>query len=84
MRELFGRLGVLPAFVLAVSQVLRVHAANHEACLQGFVQHLLVSAWPLLLVTIGMVLSRRTCTQDLNHVPKKIVDLSISRPAVRQ
>ena len=50
-------LGVLPAVILAVSPVLQAHAANHQRFLQGFLQHMLASSWPLLLVMVGTVLS---------------------------
>ena len=64
-------LGILPAFVLAVSQVLHAYAANHERFLQVFFQHMLLSSWPLLLVMVGTVLSRDTCTDDINALQKK-------------
>jgi putative effector of murein hydrolase LrgA (UPF0299 family) len=37
-----------------VSQVLGAYAADH----QRFLQHMLVSCWPFLLVAVGMVLAR--------------------------
>jgi hypothetical protein len=77
------RLGVLPAVILAVSQVVEAQAANQQRLLQGLFQHLLVSSWPLLLVMVGTVLSRDTFT-DSTHFQKKIVDLSIRLPIVRR
>jgi hypothetical protein len=70
-------LGVLPAFILAVSQVLQAHGSNHQRFLQGFLQHMLVSSWPLLLVMAGMVLSRNTFGANQRTPKKRIVDLSI-------
>jgi hypothetical protein len=64
-------LGVLPAVILAVSQVLQAHAANHQRLLQRFLQHMLISSWPLLLVMVGAVLSRDTFTDTANARPEK-------------
>jgi hypothetical protein len=75
-------LGVLPAVILAVSQVLQANAANRHCFLQGFLEHMLVSSWPLLLVVVGTVLSRETFTDNVNAPPKKdrgLVDLRTSR-----
>jgi hypothetical protein len=69
-------LGVLPAFILAVSQVLQAHGSNHQRFLQGFLQHMLVSSWPLLLVMAGMVLSRNTFGANQRTPKKRIVDWS--------
>jgi hypothetical protein len=82
----FEALGFLPAFMLAVSQVLPAHAANHQHLLQGFLQHLLVSSWPLLLVMAGTVLSRDSFTDDVKLVQKKdcgLVDLSTGRSTLK-
>jgi hypothetical protein len=81
----FEALGILPAFILAVSRVLPAHAANHQPVLQGFLQHLLVSSWPLLLVMAGTVLSRDSC-DDVNLVQKKdrgVVDLTTGRSTLK-
>lgn len=75
-------LGVLPAIILAVSQALQAHAASHQCFLQGFIGHMLVSSWPLLLVMVGTVLSRDTFTDNVNTPPKKdrgLVDLKSGR-----
>jgi hypothetical protein len=64
-------LGVLPAVILAVSQVLESQAANQQRFLQGLLQHMLVSSWPLLLVMVGTVLSRDALTDNVNAFPKK-------------
>ena len=71
-------LGVVPALILAVSQSLQTHAANH----QYFLQHILTSAWPLLLVIIGTVLTRETTTANRTALPQKDrvpVDLTMLR-----
>jgi hypothetical protein len=49
-------LGVLPAAVLAVAQA--VHAVDHHYFLPCLFRQILLSAWPLLLVICGTVLSR--------------------------
>jgi hypothetical protein len=82
----FGALGVLPAFLLAVSQVLPAHTANHEHFLQASLQHMLVSSWPLLLVMAGTVLSRDTVSDNVNTVQKKdhgLVDLTTGRSTLK-
>ena len=82
----FEALGVLPAFMLAVSQVLPAHAANHQHFLQASLQHMLVSSWPLLLVMAGTVLSRDTVSDNVNTVQKKdhgVVDLTTGRSTLK-
>jgi hypothetical protein len=82
----FGALGVLPAFLLAVSQVLPAHAANHQHFLQASLQHMLVSSWPLLLVMAGTVVSRDTVSDNVNTVQKKdqgVVDLTTGRATLK-
>jgi hypothetical protein len=82
----FGALGVLPAFLLAVSQILPAHAANHQHFLQASLQHMLVSSWPLLLVMAGTVLSRDTVSDNVNTVQKKdhgVVDLTTGRSTLK-
>lgn len=79
-------LGVLPAVILAVSQVLEAQAANQQRFLQGLLQHMLVSSWPLLLVMVGTVLSRDTFTDDVNAFPKKdcgLVDQTAGRSTLK-
>ena len=75
----FEALGVLPALSLAVSQVLQAHAAHHHSFLQGFLQHILVSSRPLLLVMVGTVLSRDTFADNVNAPARRncgLVDLT--------
>ena len=82
----FEALGVLPAFMLAVSQVLPAHAANHQHFLQASLQHMLVSSWPLLLVITGTVLSRENLTDDVNaggEKDPKVVDLAKGRSTLK-
>lgn len=69
-------LGILPAVILAVTHALQVHAANQQRFLQGFLQHMLIICWPLLLVMLGAVLSRDTFTDDLKATPKKACGLA--------
>jgi hypothetical protein len=64
-------LGVLPTIILGASRFLQIGAADHQRFLQGFLQHMLVSFWPLLLVMVGMVLSRDAFTDNVDALPKK-------------
>jgi hypothetical protein len=52
--------GVLAAVILAAPRVLQAYAADHQRFLQGFLRHIFLSCWPLLLVIVGTVLSRDT------------------------
>jgi hypothetical protein len=63
--------GVLPAVILAAPRILQAYAADHQRFLQGFLRHIFVSCWPLLLVIVGTVLSRDIFTEDVNALPKK-------------
>ena len=74
--------GVLAAVILAAPRVLQAYGADHQRFLQGFLPHIFLSCWPLLLVIVGTVLSRDTFTEDVNALPKKdcgLVDLTASR-----
>jgi hypothetical protein len=64
-------LGVLPTFILAASRVLRAYAADHQQFLRDFLQHLLISSWPLLLVVIGTILSQDGFRDKAEVLPKK-------------
>src|SRR6267378_4785120 len=71
--------GVLPTVILAAPRVLQAYGADHQRFLQGFLRHIFVSCWPLLLVLVGTVLSRETLRDDCNALPKKdcgLVDLA--------
>lgn len=55
-------LGVLPAVILSVSQILQTYAASHQQFLRGLVEHMFLTSWPLLLVKAGTALSRDVFT----------------------
>jgi len=76
-------LGVLPAFVLAVSQGLQAHAMNHQQVLHGALQQMVVASWPLLLVTFGTVLSRETESTQV-HAESSIRDEQIAEKVTSQ
>jgi hypothetical protein len=61
--------GILPAAIAAVSQAFEAHAASHQCPVQGFLQHILVFSWPLLVMA-GTVLSPNTSTGQVNAFPK--------------
>jgi hypothetical protein len=63
-------LGVIPAFVLAVSQAVHTYSFYHQRFLQGLFQQLLVSSWPLLLVIFGAVLSTESSTDKPTSCPR--------------
>ncbi len=72
-------LGVLPTVILAAPRVFQAYGADHQRFLEGFLRHIFVSCWPLLLVVVGTVLSRDTLTEDVNALPQKdrgLVDLT--------
>src|SRR5438132_4376571 len=75
-------LGVLPTATLAASRVLQAYGAHYPRSLQGCLLHMLPSSWPLLLVIIGMVLSRDGSTDSVDALAKKdcgLVDLTAVR-----
>jgi hypothetical protein len=81
-----GALGVLPRLILAASRVSRVNTADHQWFVLGFLKHMLISSWPLLLVMVGMVLSRDTFTDNAKALPKKdctLVELTTGRSALK-
>jgi hypothetical protein len=55
-------LGILPSVIVAASRVVQAYAVNHQRFLQLFLLHTVASAWPLLLVVVGAVLSRDSST----------------------
>jgi hypothetical protein len=77
-------LGVTPAVILAVSNVLQICASNHHHLLQCLMQHTLAAAWPLLLVRAGALLSRESLKPNETSYKKKSVHLSMSAAAVRR
>ena len=58
-----------PTGLLALSHAWQAYVAAHQPFLHGFVQHILVSSWPLLLVMVGTVLSRDAFMKNGN-IPK--------------
>jgi hypothetical protein len=87
LRHLLGTipaeaLGVLPAVILAAPRVLQAYAADHQRFVEGLLQQMLLSCWPLLLVMVGTVLSRKACADRVNTLPKRdcgSVDLTAGR-----
>jgi len=74
--------GVLATVILAAPRVLQAYAADHQRFLEGFLRHLFLSCWPLLLVIVGTVLSRDAFPEDGNALPQKdcgLVDRTASR-----
>jgi hypothetical protein len=72
LRHLLGTpageaLGVLPSVALATSQAVQAYALDH----QGFLglMRVLVSLWPLLLVTVGTILLRDALTDKVKELP---------------
>ncbi len=73
----------LPAtFTFAAAQLSQAYAGDHLGFLQILLRHILLASWPLLLVIVGMVLSRGIFTDDSNPLRKKKV-LRICRTACR-
>ena len=60
-------IGVLPTVILGW-RILQVYAADHQAFIHGFLQHVWVSCSPLLLVIAGMVLSRDALSNNFRAV----------------
>jgi hypothetical protein len=69
-------LGVLPAAVLVAARVMQAYASDHRRFVEGFVQHLLVLLWPLLLVIAGKVLSQDAFTDKVEASPRPNNELS--------
>ncbi len=74
-------LGVWPTVILAASRVLQANAIDYQQFLQGFLQHMLVSSWALLLVTAGTVRNGNVAgclrRERQRASQRKILDLSI-------
>jgi hypothetical protein len=64
--------GVMPAFVLSVLHGLQVCASDHLRFLERVFQHLVATFWPLLLVTVGTALTRRSVDPRLQFPLNKI------------
>lgn len=61
----------LPAVILAASEVVRAYAAGHGQFLQEFLLQALATAWPLLLIVLGAVLSRDEFLDNFEGISKK-------------
>jgi hypothetical protein len=82
-------LGALPTLILAASRALEVYAADPHRFLQGLLRCILLSAWPLLLIIAGTVLSQDAVTEEStddsidSSIPQRkecpLVDLIASR-----
>ena len=66
-----GALGALPTVIFAVSRFVEAYAADHQRFLENFVKQVLISAWPLLLVVVGTVLSWDGFADQGDAIPKK-------------
>jgi len=56
--------------------VLQAYAPNHQRFLLDIIQQMWMSAWPLLLVMTGVVLSSSCSANSVDTVPKKLLDVS--------
>lgn len=61
-------LGVMPAVILATSQVVHIYALGHQEGLQCLFR-LLISFWPPLLVMAGTILLRDTFPDRVEALP---------------
>lgn len=61
----------LPAVILTVSEVVRAYTACHGQFVQEFLLQALATAWPLLLIVVGAVLSREEFMENLEGISKK-------------
>jgi hypothetical protein len=66
-----GPLGALPTSVFAASRFVQSYATDHQRFLENLVKQILISAWPLLLVMVGTVLSRDGFADQGDAIPKK-------------
>lgn len=79
-------LGILPTTILVAVRVLQAYASDRERFLLGLLQHVLVTFWPLLLVTVGITLSRDTLTGKVDATTKQdrgLVDLTARRSTLK-
>jgi hypothetical protein len=75
-------LGVVPALILALAQILKCHAASSSLSLHNMVEHAVLSSWPLLLVVVGTILSGEGVIDPATASEKKVlgyVDVRIGR-----
>lgn len=55
-----GAIGVVPALIFAASRMVRAYAADQQRFLQDFIEQVVISSWPLVLVVVGAELSRNS------------------------
>ena len=48
--------GVFPTVILAAARVMHAYASSHQRFVEIFIQHVLLSCWPLALVAVGAML----------------------------
>jgi hypothetical protein len=60
-------LAVLVTVIPSLSQAFEAYDADHHR----FLQHMLVSCWPLLLVVVGTVLARDSFSDNAIALPQK-------------
>jgi ABC-type proline/glycine betaine transport system permease subunit len=65
---------------------LQAYTANHQQFLKDFLQHLLISSWPLLLVIVGTVLLWIAPPDSVSAPPRddaELVELSVGRSTLK-
>ena len=81
-----GALGVIPALIFAASRMVRAYAADQQRFLQDFIEQVVMSAWPLVLVMLGAELSRDEVGDEGDSLSKKEckdVDLTGGRSTLK-
>jgi hypothetical protein len=68
-------LGVLLVLMHGASQILHAYTANHQQFQKDFLQHVLISSWPLLLVIVGTVLSWDSTADSVSAPPRNDAEL---------
>jgi hypothetical protein len=48
--------GAFPAVILAAARVMHAYPCSHQRFVEIFIQHVLLSCWPLALIAVGTVL----------------------------
>jgi hypothetical protein len=82
--------GAFPTVLVAATRVMHAYASGHQRFVEMFIQHLLLSCWPLLLIIAGTVrfrdngrdsgMEQHTPCRHQNDLPKKSlvrVDFSV-------
>jgi len=84
----YAALGLLPAAILSVSQLLQTYATGHQRLVWELLRHFLQSSWPLLLVVLGTGLSQDAFKNEPGHSWRKndyvLVDLTAGRSTQKQ